>query len=112
MRVKYSKLFNLGNFQNETCGVEMDFPDDVRFSTALTELMDAVQKDHDCRIRIHEVVAHIETCEHYIKVYSEGNFYEGASEQKAENEKAAEEVKKDLTKLKKELGKLEKQLKS
>ena len=52
MIIRYSRLWGLGNYENEKVELEREFPDTVSFTAALDSLVAEVEKDHERRVKI------------------------------------------------------------
>ena len=65
--VRYSRLWGLGNFENEKVEVEEQFPDQRSYSDCLTHLMDKVDKDHNIRVKIREKEAMLAQADNHAK---------------------------------------------
>ena len=109
-KVRYSRLWSFGNYENEKVELEQDFSDEVPYSEALSFLMDKVTKDHEQRIRMREVIQEIDSLERSITALKEGGHFYGeeptpeqVAEQVASTEKQLSKAKKELRKLNKEL---------
>lgn len=59
MKVRYSRLWSLGNYENEKVELERDFPDDTPFSEALAQLMKEVEEDYKVRMKIREAIQEV-----------------------------------------------------
>ena len=109
-KVRYSRLWSFGNYENEKVELEQEFSDEVPYSEALSFLMDKVTKDHEQRVRMREVIQEIDSLERSIRLMKEDGAYYGeqvTEEQKAEQVASTE---KQLSKAKRELRKLNKEL--
>jgi hypothetical protein len=109
-KVRYSRLWGLGNFENEKAELEEEFSDDIPYSEALSFLMDKVTKDHETRVEMRKVISQIDAAKFYINVYEKGDVYSGASQNKEENAKLVISYKKDLASFERRLRKLNKEL--
>ncbi len=61
MKVRYSRLWSFGNYENEKVELEEEFPDrgPGSFSTALEILIEKVNKNHQIREEIRACNRHI-----------------------------------------------------
>ena len=109
-KVRYSRLWSFGNYENEKVELEQEFSDEVPYSEALSFLMDKVTKDHEARVEMRKVINAIDVAKFNIYVYEKGDVYAGASENKEENASAVVSYKKELAKLERLLRKLNKEL--
>ena len=110
MKVKYSKLFNLGGYENETCGVEQDFPEGTNYSLAMTVLLEMVNRDHEIRVKIREVKGRIETLEHHMGNAKNGDYDFGPKPSPDEFLSTVRRYETEIAKEEEELEKLEAQL--
>ena len=103
-KIRYSRLWSFGNYENEKVELEQEFSDEVPYSEALSFLMDKVTKDHEQRVRMREVIQEIDSLERSIKFMKEDDDTpEQSAAEIASTEKQLSKVKKELRKLNKEL---------
>jgi hypothetical protein len=99
MKVRYGRLWGLGNFENEKVELERDFPDAVTYPYALGELMKQVEKDHEIRVKIREVQRRIESLTSDFSYYPESSrteYINGQKKQLAEYNKLLRKLNKRL----------------
>lgn len=100
-KVRYSRLYSLGNFENEKVELERDFLEEISYSKALTYLMAAVDSDHKIRIMIREKDAMLAQAEAQSKWAEE---HLGDDPQFSVYKKNVITLKSQIRKLKKKLG--------
>ena len=109
-KVRYSRLWSFGNYENEKVELEQEFSDEVPYSEALSFLMDKVTKDHEQRVRMREVIQETDRLEHELRVYQTGDVYYGAEPTPEAQAAQVTTCKKQLAAANRQLRKLNKEL--
>jgi hypothetical protein len=73
MKIRYSRLWSLGNFENEKIDLERDFPENISYAEGLTLLMQLVDKDHAVRVKIRILASNIKNHEACLWDYQQSN---------------------------------------
>jgi hypothetical protein len=63
-KIRCSKLWSLPGLNNEKAELEREFPDDVPFGVAYSQLSDILEKDHTIRVAIEQTRESIRTIEY------------------------------------------------
>src|SRR5271157_4378834 len=79
MKIRYSRLWSFGNYENEKVEIEEEFPDHGpgSYAIGLTILMEKVNKDHEIRVKIRVVSGQIDQFERSIANLRKGDFFYG-----------------------------------
>jgi hypothetical protein len=105
MKVRYSRLWGIGNFENEKVELEREFRDEkISFPAALNGLMAEVEVDHERRVKLRDAEKKIRAAEEEIAYLHDNRVY--LSQRDIDVDVKLEEAKSRLRKAKAELRKL------
>jgi nitrate reductase beta subunit len=111
-KVRYSRLWSFGNYENEKVELEQEFSDEVPYSEALSFLMEKVEKDHEKRAEMREVIQRIDDLKINLQYYENEDAFIAGNVRDTSEKKGALilEMKKKLASENRRLRKLFKEL--